>query len=48
VTVKVSDNLQEEAECLVSQLGVVTFLPSGKWKVQFYKETGGIKTIRVN
>jgi len=47
VTVKVSDNLQEESQCLVSQLGVVTFLPPDKWKVQFYKETGGIKTLRV-
>jgi len=47
VTVKVTDNLQEETQCLVSQLGVVTFLPPDKWKVQFYKETGGIKTLRV-
>lgn len=47
VTVKVSDNFQEEAQCLVSQLGVVTFLPPDKWKVQFYKETGGIKTLKV-
>lgn len=47
VTVKVSDQLQEETQCLVSQLGVVTFLPPDKWKVEFYKETGGIKSLRV-
>jgi hypothetical protein len=45
VTVKVDDNLTEETQCLVSQLGIVSFLPSNKWKVQFYKETGGIKGI---
>ena len=45
VIVKVSDNLQEEAQCLVSQLGIVTSLPPDKWKVEFYKETGGIKTL---
>jgi hypothetical protein len=43
VTVKVDENLTEETQCLVSQLGIVSFLPSNKWKVQFYKETGGIK-----
>ncbi|MCX6246981.1 MAG: DUF4831 family protein [Bacteroidetes bacterium] len=42
VIVKVDDNLTE-TQCLVSQLGIVSFLPSNKWKVQFYKETGGIK-----
>ena len=45
VTVKVDDNLQEETQCLVSQLGIVSFLPTNKWKVQFYKETGGIKGV---
>ena len=48
VTVKVTDNLQEETQCLVSQLGVVTYLPPDKWKVRFYKETGGIKTLKVD
>jgi hypothetical protein len=43
VTVKVDDNLTEETQCLVSQLGIISFLPSNKWRVQFYKETGGIK-----
>ena len=45
VTVKVDENMTEETQCLVSQLGIISFLPSNKWKVQFYKETGGIKGI---
>jgi hypothetical protein len=45
VTVKVDETLQEEADCLVNQLGVVSFLPANKWKVSFYKETGGIKSL---
>jgi len=47
VTVKMDENLTEETQCLVSQLGIVSFLPSNKWKVQFYKETGGIKRMSV-
>jgi hypothetical protein len=47
VTVKLDENFQEETQCLVSQLGVVTYLPAGKWEVQFYKETGGIKGLKV-
>ena len=47
VNVKVDDNLQEETQCLVSQLGIVTYLPVNKWKVQFYKETGGIRDMLV-
>jgi len=43
ITVKFDENLQDETQCLVSQLGVVTYLPASKWKVQFYQETGGIK-----
>lgn len=45
VTVKVDENLQEETQCLVSQLGVVSYLPASKWKVRFYRETGGIRTM---
>ena len=47
VTVKLDENLQDETQCLVSQLGVVTFLPVNKWKVSFYKETGGLKGVVV-
>ena len=47
VTVKVDENLTEETQCLVSQLGIVSFLPTNKWKVQFYKETGGVKGMGV-
>jgi hypothetical protein len=43
VIVKVDDNLTEETQCLVSQLGIVSSLPTNKWNVQFYEETGGIK-----
>lgn len=47
VTVKLDEDTQEESQCLVSQLGVVTFLPANKWKVQFHKETGGIKGLEI-
>jgi len=47
VTVKMDENLTEETQCLVSQLGIVSFLPVNKWKVKFYKETGGIKGMSV-
>lgn len=45
VTVKVDENTQEEQQCLIDQLGLVTNLPSSKWKVLFHKETGGIKSL---
>ena len=47
VTVKLDENSQKETQCLISQLGVITYLPVNKWKVQFYKETGGIKTLEL-
>jgi len=47
VTVKLDENLQDETQCLVSQLGVVTYLPANKWKVNFFPETGGVKGIVV-
>jgi hypothetical protein len=45
VTVKMGENMTEETQCLVSQLGIVSFLPSSKWRVKFYKETGGVKGV---
>jgi hypothetical protein len=47
VTVKLDENAQEETQCLISQLGVVTYLPVSKWKVQFHKATGGIKGLEI-
>ena len=47
VTVKLDENTQEETQCLVSQLGVVTNLPASKWKVLFHPETGGIKILEI-
>ncbi len=47
VTVKLDENIQEETQCLVGQLGVVTWLPANKWEVQFHKETGGIKGLKI-
>ena len=47
VNVKLDENLQDETQCLVSQLGVVTYLPANKWKVNFFPETGGVKGIVV-
>ncbi len=46
ITVKVDEDTQEETQCTVSQLGVVSNLPAGRWKVQFYKETGGIRGLK--
>ncbi len=48
VIVKVDENLQEETQCLVSQLGVISSLPATRWEVQFYKETGGIRNMKVD
>jgi len=47
IAVKLDENTQEETQCLVSQLGVVTNLPANKWKVEFHKETGGIKRLEI-
>ncbi len=47
VTVKLDENTQEETQCLVSQLGLVTFLPAHQWKVQFHESTGGIKGLEL-
>lgn len=47
ITVKVDEENQTETQCMVSQLGVITRLPSGKWNVQFHETTGGIKSAGV-
>lgn len=47
VSVKLDENTQEESQCLVSQLGVVTSLPAQQWKVMFHKETGGIRGLEI-
>jgi hypothetical protein len=45
VTVKLDENTQEEQQCLINQLGLITNLPPANWKVLFHKETGGIKSL---
>lgn len=45
VIVKVDENLQEETQCLVNQLGVISSLPVKNWKASFYPTTGGIKGL---
>lgn len=45
VIVKVDENLSNESHCIVSQLGVISFLPANNWKVKFYEETGGIRGV---
>jgi hypothetical protein len=47
VTVKLDENTQKETQCMVNQLGVVTYLPANKWRVQFHKSTGGIKGLEI-
>ena len=47
ILVKVDDDTQEETQCMVAQLGVVTSLPAGNWKVKFHPETGGISGLEI-
>jgi len=47
ISVKMDEDTREETQCLISQLGVVTNLPAGKWKVMFHPETGGIRGLEV-
>lgn len=47
ITVKLDENTQKETQCLVSQLGIVTFLPASYWKMQFHNNTGGIKNLEI-
>lgn len=44
VTVKINESIHE-TQCLINQLGVVTSLPAGKWTVQYYPGTGGLKSL---
>jgi len=48
VMVKLDEFTQEETQCLIDQLGLVTFLPANKWKVRFHEETGGIKGLQMD
>ncbi|HNX87058.1 MAG TPA: DUF4831 family protein [Bacteroidales bacterium] len=47
VTVKIDEENQEETQCLINQLGVITYLPVNKWKVQYHQQTGGIKGVEI-
>ncbi len=48
VSVKQNDGAATETQCLINQLGVVTYLPASKWKVNFHEKTGGIKEISID
>ena len=48
VTVKQGAGLIEQTQCLINQLGVVTYLPVSRWKVKFHEETGGIKGVVID
>ena len=48
VTVKQGAGLIEQTQCLINQLGVVTYLPVSQWKVKFHEETGGIKGVVID
>jgi len=48
VSVKQPDGTTKETQCLINQLGVVSYLPSSKWKVNFHEKTGGIKEIAIH
>lgn len=47
VTVKMDEDNQEETQCLINQLGVITYLPVNKWKVQYHQQTGSIKGVEI-
>jgi len=47
VTVKQPNGSAEETQCLINQLGVVTFLPVGTWKVRFHEKTGSIQGVMI-
>ena len=47
ITVKLDENTQKETQCLISQLGIVTFLPVSHWKMQFHDNTGGIRKLEL-
>lgn len=44
-TIKQGMNLKAEANLIIGQFGVVSYLPARKSKIQFYPETGAIKKI---
>ena len=48
VSVKLPDGSLEETQCLINQLGVVTYLPTSRWKVNFHEDTGGIRNIVID
>ena len=48
VTIKQGAGLIEQTQCLINQLGVVTYLPVSRWKVKFHEETGGIKGVVID
>ncbi len=48
VSVKQPDGTTKETQCLINQLGVVSYLPASKWKVNFHEKTGGIKEVAIN
>ncbi len=44
VIILYNGKVQASSRCLISQFGVVTQLPDGNPRIQFYSETGGIKS----
>lgn len=48
VTIRQPDGAIEETQCLINQLGVVSWLSPLQWKVNFHEETGGIKEVAID
>ncbi len=48
VNVTQPDGTQEETQCVINQLGVVTYLPASKWKVNFHETSGSIKGLVID
>jgi len=48
ITVKQNEDTFTETQCLINQLGIITYLPVRNWKVRFHGETGGLKAIVID
>ncbi|MBN1199462.1 MAG: DUF4831 family protein [Bacteroidales bacterium] len=48
ISVRQPDGATEETQCLINQLGVVSYLPASQWKVNFHEKTGGIKEVAID
>ena len=48
VTVKQGNEIVDETQCLIIQLGIVAYLPLDQWKVRFHQATGSIREVVID